>query len=107
MEDFASYCLTEPHSGSDAKAMKTTATKQGNEYVLSGSKMFISGGSASGIYIVMAKTSPSQVSTFIVPGDSKGLSFGKKEDKMGWTIQPTTLVTMDGVKVHEDNRISK
>lgn len=73
MEDFSSYCLTEPSSGSDAQAMKTTAKKEGNEYVISGSKMFISGGSFSSLYIVMAKTSPKEVSTFIVPGDAKGI----------------------------------
>lgn len=79
MEDFSSYCLTEPGSGSDAQAMKTTAKKEGNEYVISGSKMFISGGSFSSLYIVMAKTSAKEVSTFIVPGDSKGIEYGKKE----------------------------
>jgi hypothetical protein len=78
MEDFASYCLTEPDSGSDSKAMKASARKEGNEYVLNGSKMFISGGSFSSIYIVMAKTSEKDVSAFIVPGDAKGVSFGKK-----------------------------
>ncbi len=78
MESFASYCLTEPDSGSDAQAMKSFAKKEGDEYVLNGSKMFISGGSFSGIYIVMAKTSAKDVSTFIVPGDAKGISFGKK-----------------------------
>jgi alkylation response protein AidB-like acyl-CoA dehydrogenase len=67
MEKFSSYCLTEPDSGSDAQAMKTTAKKEGKEYVLNGSKMFISGGSYSGTYIVMAKTSDTKVSTFIVP----------------------------------------
>lgn len=79
MAKFASYCLTEPDSGSDAQAMKSTAKKEGEEYVLNGSKMFISGGSFSGTYIVMAKTDEKKVSTFIVPGDAKGLSFGKKE----------------------------
>lgn len=74
---FSSYCLTEPDSGSDAKAMKTTAKKDGDEYVLNGSKMFISGGSASDVYFVMAKTSTTEVSTFIVEKGTKGLSFGK------------------------------
>mgnify|MGYP000436351545 FL=1 len=78
MEDFSSYCLTEPDSGSDSRAMKTFAKKEGEEYVLNGSKMFISGGSFSSIYIVMAKTSATEVSTFVVPGDSKGVEFGKK-----------------------------
>lgn len=79
MEDFASYCLTEPDSGSDSKAMKTFAKKEGDEYVLHGSKMFISGGSFSSLYIVMAKTSHDKVSAFIVPGDARGIAFGKKE----------------------------
>ena len=78
MEDFSSYCLTEPDSGSDSKAMKTTARKEGNEYILNGSKMFISGGSFSSIYIVMAKTSATEVSAFIVDGKSKGIEYGKK-----------------------------
>jgi alkylation response protein AidB-like acyl-CoA dehydrogenase len=78
MEDFSSYCLTEPDSGSDSKAMKTTAKKEGNEYVLNGSKMFISGGSFSSLYIVMAKTSATDVSAFIVDGNAKGVQYGKK-----------------------------
>lgn len=73
MEDFSSYCLTEPDSGSDSKALKTIAKKEGNEYVLNGSKMFISGGSFSSIYIVMAKTSANDISAFIVDGKSKGI----------------------------------
>ena len=78
MESFASYCLTEPDSGSDAQAMKSFAKREGDEYVLNGSKMFISGGSFSSLYIVMAKTGPKDISTFIVPGDSAGIAYGKK-----------------------------
>lgn len=107
MEDFSSYCLTEPDSGSDSKAMKTSARKEGNEYVLNGSKMFISGGSFSSLYIVMAKTSEKDVSAFIVPGDAKGVSYGKKEEKMGWTIQPTALVSFDNVRIPASNLIGK
>ena len=73
MQDFSSYCLTEPDSGSDSRAMKTFAKKEGNEYVISGSKMFISGGSFSSVYIVMAKTSANDVSAFLIPGDAKGI----------------------------------
>lgn len=69
--------------------------------------MFISGGSFAGTYIVMAKTDQKKVSTFIVPGDAKGLSFGKKEQKMGWTIQPTALVTMDNVRIPARFRIGE
>ncbi len=78
--------------------MKTVAKKQGKEYVLNGSKTFISGGSFSNFYIVYAKTEKG-VSAFIVPGDAKGVSYGKKEEKMGWTIQPTVLVTLDQVHI--------
>ena len=67
--------------------------------------MFISGGSFSSLYIVMAKTSANEVSTFIVPGDVKGIEYGKKEDKMGWTIQPTALVSFDNVRIPVANRI--
>lgn len=105
MDLFTSYCLTEPDSGSDSKAMKTSAKKDGEDYILNGSKMFISGGSYSHLYFVMAKTSATEVSTFIVEKDSKGLSFGKLEEKMGWIIQPTTLVTFDNVRVPAKNRI--
>ncbi len=75
--------------------------------MLSGSKMFISGGSFSSFYIVMAKTSPEQVSAFIVEGDQKGVLYGKKEEKMGWTIQPTALVTFDNVRIPAANLIGK
>jgi len=78
MDDFSSYCLTEPDSGSDSKAMKTSAKKDGNDYVINGSKMFISGGSFSSLYIVLAKTSATEISAFIVDGNSKGIEYGKK-----------------------------
>jgi isobutyryl-CoA dehydrogenase len=76
MDLFASYCLTEPGSGSDARAMSTTAKKDGTDYVLNGSKMFISGGPSSGLYIVMAKTSEKDVSAFLVE-KGKGIILGK------------------------------
>ena len=105
MDYFASYCLTEPDSGSDSRAMKSFAKKEGKEYVLNGSKVFISGGSASDIYTVMAKTSEKDVSCFIVPKDAKGISFGKPEEKMGWTIQPTTMVMFENVRIPEEDRL--
>lgn len=74
---YSSYCLTEPNSGSDSKSMKTTAKKDGDEYILNGSKMFISGGSFTDVYFVMAKTSATEISTFIVEKGTKGLEFGK------------------------------
>jgi len=108
MELIASYCLTEPGSGSDAAAMKTRAVRTGDHYVLNGSKAFISGAGTSDVYIVMAKTgedSPRGVSAFIVPKDSPGLSFGANEKKMGWNAQPTRMVSFDNVRVPLDNRL--
>lgn len=87
--------------------MKSFAKKEGEEYVLNGSKMFISGGSFSGLYIVMAKTSPNDVSAFIVPADAKGINYGKKEEKMGWTNQPTALVSFDNVRIPASQIIGK
>lgn len=111
-DKIASYCLTEPGSGSDAAAMKTRAVRNGSDgdYVLTGSKQFISGAGTSDVYIVMAKTGEGGargVSTFIVPKDSEGLSFGANEKKMGWKSQPTRQVIFDGVRVPAENRIGE
>ncbi|MEE2930867.1 MAG: acyl-CoA dehydrogenase family protein, partial [Pseudomonadota bacterium] len=87
MELIASYCLTEPGSGSDAAAMKTTAVRDDDCYVLNGSKQFISGAGTSDVYVLMAKTSDDGargVSAFIIPLGTPGLSFGNNEMKMGW-----------------------
>ena len=108
MELIASYCLTEPGSGSDAAAMKTRAVREGDDYLLTGSKQFISGAGTSDIYVVMARTSDDGakgVSTFIVEKDRPGLSFGANEAKMGWKSQPTRQVLFDGVRVPARNRI--
>lgn len=108
MSFIASYCLTEPGSGSDAAAMKTVATKVGDEYVISGSKQFISGAGVSDIYVLMAKTSESGargISAFVIPKDVDGLSFGNAEKKMGWNAQPTRQVILDEVRIPEANRI--
>jgi alkylation response protein AidB-like acyl-CoA dehydrogenase len=108
MELIASYCLTEPGSGSDAAAMRTRAVKTGDHYVLNGSKAFISGAGASDVYVVMAKTgedSAKGVSAFIVPKGSEGLSFGANERKMGWNAQPTRVVSFDNVRVPAENRL--
>ncbi|MCF8503372.1 MAG: isobutyryl-CoA dehydrogenase [Caulobacter sp.] len=108
MELIASYCLTEPGSGSDAAAMRTTAAKDGDHYVLNGSKAFISGGGVSDVYVVMARTGEpgaKGVSAFVVEKGTPGLSFGANERKMGWKSQPTAQVNFDGVRVHEFNRI--
>lgn len=108
MELIASYCLTEPGSGSDAAAMKTTAVRDGDSYVLNGSKQFISGAGTSDVYVLMAKTSDAGargVSAFIIPIDTPGLSFGNNEHKMGWKSQPTRQVMLDDVRIPLANRI--
>ena len=104
MDHIASYCLTEPGSGSDAAAMKTRAAREGDDYVLNGSKQFISGAGVSDIYVVMAKDGE-KVSAFVVPKDAPGLSFGANEKKMGWNAQPTRMVTFDNVRIPAGNRI--
>jgi hypothetical protein len=108
MELIASYCLTEPGSGSDAAALATTARKDGDAYVLNGSKAFISGAGTSDIYVVMARTGgpgAKGVSAFVVEKDWPGLSFGGQERKMGWNAQPTAQVNFDDCRVPEANRI--
>ncbi len=108
METIASYCLTEPGAGSDAAALRTSARRDGDGYILNGTKQFISGGGASGLYVVMARSGgegANGISTFIVEGDSTGLSFGNNERKMGWNAQPTRAVIFENVRVPADNRI--
>jgi len=98
MEKVVSYCLTEPGSGSDAAALKTRAEKDNENYRLTGTKAFISGGGYSDAYIVMCRTGedgPKGISTVIVEDGAKGLSFGAKEKKMGWLSQPTAQVQFD------------
>jgi alkylation response protein AidB-like acyl-CoA dehydrogenase len=108
MDVFASYCLTESSAGSDAVALKTRAVRDGDFYVLNGQKLFISGGGASGVYLVMARTGgegAGGISTLIVPGDAAGISFGANERKMGWNAQPTRAVTFENVRVPAGNRL--
>ncbi|MEM8635442.1 MAG: isobutyryl-CoA dehydrogenase [Pseudomonadota bacterium] len=110
MELIASYCLTEPGSGSDAASMTTKALKDGDDYVLTGGKQFISGAGVSDIYVVMARTSDDGakgVSTFIVEKDTPGLSFGANERKMGWNSQPTRQVLFDECRIPTKNRIGE
>ncbi|MCX7553826.1 acyl-CoA dehydrogenase family protein [Marinicella sp. S1101] len=109
-ELLASYCLTEPGHGSDAGNLKTTATKTDSGYVLNGSKTFISGAGSTELLIVMARTGeagPRGVSCFMVPADSAGISYGKKEDKMGWNSQPTRLITFEDVEIPADYLIGE
>ena len=107
---FASYCLTEPDAGSDAASLQTTAVRDGDDYVLTGVKQFISGGGNSDVYVVMARTGDKGakgISTFVVEGDARGLSFGANEKKMGWNAQPTRQVIFDGVRVPAANRLGE
>jgi len=109
MEKIASYCLTEPGSGSDAGALRTTAKPDGNsQYVINGAKAFISGAGFSDLYVLMCRTGedgPKGVSTVLVPDGSKGLSFGKNEEKMGWRAQPTAIVNFEDCRVPVENRV--
>ena len=108
MDHFASYCLTEPGAGSDAAALKTRAVKDGDHYVLNGSKAFISGGSTSDIYVCMVRTGgegAKGISTLVVEKDTPGLSFGKRETKLGWNSQPTAAVIFEDCRVPVANRL--
>lgn len=110
MEMIASYCLTEPGSGSDAAALKTKAVKHGDHYVLNGSKAFISGAGTSDLYVVMVRTGgdgPKGISTVLVEKDTPGLSFGAQERKMGWNSQPTAIVNFEDCKVPVENRVGE
>jgi hypothetical protein len=108
MEHFASYCLTEPGSGSDAAALQTRARRDGDHYVLNGTKAFISGGGRSEIYVVMARTGeagPRGISCLVVENGTAGLSFGKREEKLGWHSQPTAMVNFSDCRVPAANRL--
>lgn len=110
MENIASYCLTEPGSGSDAAAMRTTARRDGDDWVLNGSKAFISGAGTSDVYVVMARTGepgPKGISAFVVDKDAPGLSFGAQEKKMGWNAQPTAIVQFDDCRIPAANLLGK
>jgi alkylation response protein AidB-like acyl-CoA dehydrogenase len=106
MEVLASYCLTEPGSGSDAAALATRAARDRDCYVLNGQKLFISGAGTSGVYVVMARTGgegADGISALLVPGEAAGLSLGADERKMGWNAQPTRAVTFEDVRVPVGN----
>ncbi|MEI8597039.1 acyl-CoA dehydrogenase family protein [Vibrio sp. M60_M31a] len=101
-EWLGSYCLTEPNAGSDAASLTTSATKKGNQYILNGSKTFISGAGDTDVLIVMARTGEQGakgVSAFVVEANAKGIGYGRKEPKMGWNSQPTRAVTFENVTV--------
>jgi alkylation response protein AidB-like acyl-CoA dehydrogenase len=108
MEHFASYCLTEPGAGSDAGSLRSRAERDGDHYVINGAKAFISGGGASDVYVCMLRTGgegPSGVSCIVVEKGTPGLSFGKKEKKLGWNSQPTAAVIFENCRVPVANRI--
>jgi alkylation response protein AidB-like acyl-CoA dehydrogenase len=108
MDRMASYCLTEPGSGSDAAALKTRAVRDGDHYVVSGSKQFISGGGENEVYVTMVRTGedgPKGISCLVIDKDMPGVSFGANERKLGWHSQPTRQVTFDNVRVPVANRL--
>lgn len=101
-----SYCLTEPNSGSDAASLKTRAEKKGDKYVLNGTKAWVSGGGATDVLVVMARTGvegPKGISALVVPSNLKGISFGENEKKMGWNSQPTRIINFDNVEIPVSN----
>ena len=107
-ELIASYCLTEPGAGSDAASLTTKAVRDGDDYILNGTKTFISGAGWSDIYVVMARTSDDGargISTFVIEKGTDGLSFGATEKKMGWNAQPTAQVIMEDCRIPASNRV--
>jgi alkylation response protein AidB-like acyl-CoA dehydrogenase len=110
MAHLASYCLTEPGSGSDAAALATRAVRDGGDYVLNGTKAFISGASVSDLYVTMVRTGgagPKGISCLVVEKGMPGLSFGKKERKLGWNTQPTAMVIFEDCRVPVANRLGE
>jgi len=108
----ASYCLTEPGAGSDAAGLRTRAERDGDDYLITGSKMFISGAGATQALVVMARTGRPDsgakgISAFVVPGAAEGIQYGKAEEKMGWHSQPTRLVSFDQVRIPASNRLGE
>ncbi|MBU2917339.1 acyl-CoA dehydrogenase family protein [Psychrosphaera sp. F3M07] len=101
-EQLASYCLTEPGAGSDAASLTTSAKRDGDEYVINGSKMFISGAGETDVLVVMVRTGEAGakgISAVVVPADAEGVIYGKAEEKLGWNAQPTRLITFDNVRI--------
>ena len=106
----ASYCLTEPGAGSDAAALKTRAERVGDGYVINGSKAFISGAGSTDVLVLMARSGgpgAAGISAFAVPADTPGISYGKKEHKMGWNSQPTRSISFDNVHIPADHLLGR
>lgn len=110
MDAFAAYCLTEPGAGSDAAALATRAVRDGEHYVLNGTKAFISGGGRADVYVCMVRTGapgPGGISCLVVERDTPGLSFGAQEKKLGWHSQPTAMVMLEDCRVPIANRVGE
>ena len=108
-EKLASYCLTEPGSGSDAASLRTSAKAEGDHYIINGSKMFISGAGETDVLVVMVRTGEigaKGISAVVIPAFAEGVIYGKAEEKMGWNAQPTKLVTFDNVKIPKENLLA-
>ena len=109
-QKLASYCLTEPGAGSDAGSLRTSAKREGDNYVINGSKMFISGAGETDVLVVMVRTGepgPKGVSALVIPANSEGIIYGKAEEKMGWNAQPTRLVTFDNVTIPSNHLLAE
>ena len=109
-QKLASYCLTEPGAGSDAASLKTRAELVGHHYVINGAKAFISGAGSTDMLVLMARTGDAGaagVSAFAVPADTPGISYGKKEHKMGWNSQPTRTISFDNVQIPADHLLGR
>ena len=111
-QKLASYALTEPGAGSDAASLKTRAELVGNEYIINGSKAFISGAGSTDVLVLMARTGDAQsgasgISAFAVPANAEGISYGKKEEKMGWNSQPTRVINFDNVRIPANHLLGK
>lgn len=110
MNKLVSYCLTEPDSGSDAAALKTSAKLEGDHYIVNGAKAFISGAGESEVYVVMCRAGQAdnkQITCLLIDKDAEGVSFGALEKKLGWHSQPTAQVNFDNVKVPVSHRLGK
>ena len=106
----ASYCLTEPGAGSDAASLRSSAVRDGDHYVVNGAKVFISGAGSTDVLVAMLRTGDAGakgVSAFLIPADAEGISYGKKEEKMGWNAQPTRMISFDNVRVPVVNRLGE
>ena len=111
-QKLASYCLTEPGAGSDAASLKTRADRDGDHYVINGAKAFISGAGSTDVLVLMARTGAPDsgakgISAFAVPADAPGISYGKKEEKMGWNSQPTRVINFDNVRIPAQNLLGR